>query len=49
MHLGACRVIMQDKIVDAHAYLGLGFVYLYGELRVCGCALDLRQLCDVAK
>lgn len=43
---------MQDKIVDtvgAHAHLGLGFVYLYGELRVCGCALDLRQLCEVAE
>jgi hypothetical protein len=39
--------------VDAHAaHLGLGFVYLYGKLRVCGkCApnLDLRQLLEVAK
>ena len=45
---------MQDKIVDTvdasrRAHLGLGFVYLYGELRVCGCALDLHQLCEVAK
>jgi hypothetical protein len=31
------------------AHLGLSFVYLYGELRVCGRALDLRQFCDVAK
>ena len=48
------RVIMQDKISgrteDAHApHLGLGFVYLHGELRVCRCALDLHQLCELVK
>jgi hypothetical protein len=29
--------------------LGLGFVYLCGELRVGGRALDLRQLCGLMK